>query len=444
MPDHVLEEVERISNPGSFLASLLIGKYADMETTSAAMAGLWDMEKQCWDPAVADKVKYASQKLGSPLTSYESTGLVSTYCAKRWRLSPTCTVVPFLHHQSAELVNLDLDDGDCVLRLDAQDMLSWNLSFSQSLQASHSAILDPRYPHPLGLTSRLLNIGTSVRRQVCNDDWIKFGDSLRDTQPGCISNEKDAPKIPRFCFINDQTDNGKPLCKQSSSTHAEYWCFEDGKRVKTLCPRPEELPDQMNWKTGSMSLEEYKKFKAVQYGIRALVDTELLAIRSQLQYSASKDTPTPRILVVGTDPICKSGSFLQQLSNAVNLPVYMLTKPISFGVDDADTRCILSALLGRLRILRKPALQELEKPSPLELSVPEDMRDNPMWIDAIKKEKDARKDKAIITFAKMLKDDKNINREHALVAQPQPLHVQKYDQIFEGYKICYKAMGKSD
>ncbi|KAJ2956231.1 hypothetical protein NQZ79_g7894 [Umbelopsis isabellina] len=444
LPSHVIEDIERISNPGSLLASLLIGRYADMEITSATMAGLWDMEKQCWDPTVADKVKHVNQKLGSPLTSYERVGNVSTYCAKRWRLSPKCTVVPFLHSRSADLVNLDLDEGDCVLRLDTQDTLSSYLPFSQSPQPSHCVTLDPRYSQPLGLTSRSLEIGAEIRKKACKGDWIKFGDSLRETQPGCLSNEKNAPRIPRFRFTRNQTENDKQSNKELIGTDLEDWCFEDGKKVKAFSPRPTEMPDQMDWKTINMSLEEFKEYKTDQYSIRALVDTEFLAIRGQLHYSASKDTPTLRILVIGTDPICKSGSFLQQLSNAVNLPVYMLTKPISFGVDDADTRCILAALLGRLQILRQPALEELEKPGPLELSVPVDMRDNPMWVEAIKKEKDARREKAITTYTKMLKDDKNINRQHALVAEPQQSQVQRYNQLYEDYKVCYKTMGKSE
>lgn len=439
MSDQVIEDVERISNPGSLLATLLIGKYADMEITSATMAGLWDMEKQCWDPAVADKLKNANQKLGLPLTTNERVGNVSTYCAKRWRLSSKCTVVPFLHSQSPELVNLNLKEGDCVLKLDSQDTLSLYMPFSQTSQLSHSVILDPRYPPPLGLTSRSLEIGADVRKKACKGDWIKFGDSLRETQPGCISNEKNAPRTPRFCFKKYRKDQ-----QSSKDMGSDYWYFEDGKKVESFSPRPTEMPDQMDWKTINKSLEEYKEYKSMQYGIRALVDTELLTIRGQLQHNVSKDNPTSRILVMGTDPLSKSGSFLQQLSNAINLPVYMLTKPISFGVDDADTRCILAALLGRLQILREPALKELENPGPLELSVPVDMRDNPMWVEAIKKEKDIRRERAITTYAKMLKDDKNINRQHALVAEPQPSQVQRYDQLYEEYKVCYKAMGKSE
>jgi glycerol kinase len=82
-----VKQSERISLPGSFLASLLIGKYAETDLSEASLAGIWNRQEQALENRLVDLGKDTKAKLGSLTSTSESLGHLTSYCAKRWRMS---------------------------------------------------------------------------------------------------------------------------------------------------------------------------------------------------------------------------------------------------------------------------------------------------------------------------------------------------------------------
>lgn len=471
MTGATIEKTERICFSGSLLSSLLIGRYADTEISEASIAGLWNIQNQAWDEKNFDKMSNITRKLGTPCNSSESLGSVSSYCTKRWRMSksmyvsiynlvlpPTltkgaifieCIVFPFLNNSSAELVNMNLGKGDCVLRMDSQDTIFLYLPLSLGLQLVDEVDLDSRYPE-LVFGGSTLATGTSLRRRACGGDWIKFGDSLRETQPGCVSDVDGAPKIPRFSFIPHKqqclTQEDSKLAT-SDSMSPNVWRYEDGHKVAAFHPSLNELPgdDELEWNTSHFSREQLVAYKIAQYDARSLIDGILLSLRTQLHtMTRGESGAIRRILVTGSDPLRRSGSLLQLISNALQLPVYTLKRIIDIGNSEADTRCMVTALLSRFNMICKDALKELETLGPLEASLEDDMRREPKWIDAVQKERATRRNRATTTFSKMIKRDGRVQHDHLLVAEPQASEVYKYDELYEEFRRYQKDMLKAE
>jgi hypothetical protein len=358
-----------------------------------------------------------------------------------------CIVFPFLNNSSADLVNMNLGKGDCVLKMDSQDAIFLYLPLSLGLQLVDEVDFDSRYPE-LVFGGSTLATGTSLRRRACGGDWIKFGDSLRETQPGCVSDVDGAPRISRFSFIPHKrqslTQEDSKLTT-SDSMSPNVWRYEDGHKVAAFHPSLNELPgdDELEWNISHFSREQLVAYKIAQYDARSLIDGMLLSLRTQLNtMTCGKSGAIRRILVTGNDPLRRSGSFLQLISNALQLPVYTLKRIIDIGNSEADTRCMVTALLSRFNMICKDALKELETPGPLEASLEDDMRREPKWIDAVQKERAGRRNRATTTFSKMIKRDGRVQHDHLLVAEPQASEVYKYDELYEEFRRYQKDMLK--
>lgn len=92
VPETTIEKTERICFSGSILSGILIGKYADTEISEASIARLWNIQDQAWDENNFDKMSNITSKLGTTCDSSKSLGSVSSYCAKRWRMSKSMYV----------------------------------------------------------------------------------------------------------------------------------------------------------------------------------------------------------------------------------------------------------------------------------------------------------------------------------------------------------------
>lgn len=341
---------------------------------------------------------------------------------------------------------MNLASGDCVLQLGRRDTIYCYLPLSPSSNTTDDFIFDPRYPE-LAFGSFSLSTGTDVRRQTCSNDWVKFGDSLRETHPGCLSEDENAPRVARFSFISQKHTHLSDSLAVADSIKLNLWRYEDGHKVAAFHVRKPELPDEnkLDWNTGHMSIEQLNAHKVAQYDVRSLIDTMLLSLRSHLRTITWGDsTGIRRILVIGKDPLSRSGSFLQLISNALKLPVYTLRLTIEIGNSDADTRCMTMALLSRFYVIRKNALEELDKPGPLEATVTTELQRDPLWVDAIQNERATRRDKAITTLPKMIKQDDRVKQFHLKVAEPQAADVYKYEEIYAEFSRCQKEMFKAE
>ncbi|KAI9282008.1 hypothetical protein BC943DRAFT_328992 [Umbelopsis sp. AD052] len=446
LTDDVIKQSERISLPGSLLASLLIGKYAETDLSDASMAGIWNKHEQALDNRLVDRSKDLKDKLGSFTSTSDSLGHLTAYCAKRWRMSTKCIVLPFVNSKSVDLINLNLTSGDCLYSMDKQDSLSWYVPVTQTPHPN--AIMDPRHPDLESYCTFLLT-GTKIRSRTYGDEWIQFGNSLRNLGPGCHALDNDAPKVTRFSFVQrEQQDAHEQLQPGDNHETLIIRRYEDGEMVAAFQPREKEMPEATNleWETSHLSSDQLIQFKIAQYDARSLMDTMLLSIRFQLEsISQGRSDAIRRIMVIGHDPMSTSGSLLQLVSNALNLPVFKLRKIIETGTSSADTKCILAGLLSRFSILRTDALKELEQPGPIEASLIDDPKlRTATWEDAVQKERSSKEKKAITTFSKMIDNDAIVRHDHLLIAEPQPSEVEKYDELYKEFCHCRRTMFKNE
>jgi hypothetical protein len=377
------------------------------------------------------------------LMDYVFFGLVTHHT-----LCKECVVLPFMNGKSVDLINMNLINGDCLFKMDKRDVLFWYTPLTTTQQRYANVRIDPRHPS-LGLSHTSLLTGTSIRSRIFGEDWIKFGDSLRNLDPGCYSKEPKVPKVTRFSFLlqKQQQDPDIVLDSVHDSDTSILCRYEDGQKVNAFHPRHKEMPDaaKSDWETSHMSTDQLIQYKIAQYDARSLIDTMLLSIRFQLEIVRQGRTIViKRILVTGQDPMFRSGSLLQLISNALCLPVYTLRKTIETGTSNADTRCIVTALLSRFHLIRTDAVKELELPGPIEASLTDDLKQSPTWVEAMQKERTTREEKAITTFSKMITKDAIIHHDHLLVAEPQSLEVHKYNELYREFCQYRKAMFKVD
>jgi hypothetical protein len=332
--------------------------------------------------------------------------------------------------------------------MDKRDSLSWYVPETATQETCPNFIVDPRHPN-LELYGASLITGTKIRSSIFGEKWVKFGNSLRNLDPGSHAKDSDAPKVTRFSFVQrkqQQQDSPIQLEPEEDNGSRIICRFEDGKKVDAFHPRQKEMsdPTKLEWETSHLSVDELVQFKIAQYDARSLIDTMLLSIRFQLEnISQGRSGVIQRIMVTGNDPLSTSGSLLQLVSNALNLRVFKLRKTIETGTNSADTRCILTALLSRFYLLRTDALKELEQPGPIEASLVEDPTlQTPLWEDAVQKERSSKEEKAITTFSKMIDNDAILRHDHLLIAEPQSSEVEKYDKLYKEFCQCRRTMFK--
>lgn len=123
-PD-VYASTARISLVSSFLASVLVGHIAPLDTGDVCGMNLWDMEQQCWSPALLSlaaggdaAAAHLRRMLGEPcLDGGQPLGRVAGYFAARYGFRTDCQVLPFTGDNPATLLALPLRPGDAIVSL---------------------------------------------------------------------------------------------------------------------------------------------------------------------------------------------------------------------------------------------------------------------------------------------------------------------------------------
>ncbi|TQV91421.1 hypothetical protein V2A60_008932 [Cordyceps javanica] len=122
----VYAETARISLVSSWLASVLLGRIAPLDTGDACGMNLWDMPGARWHPELlalaaggpGEPAERLRRMLGEPcLDGGRPLGRIGRYFVAKYGFRPDCQVLPFTGDNPATILALPLRPGDAIVSL---------------------------------------------------------------------------------------------------------------------------------------------------------------------------------------------------------------------------------------------------------------------------------------------------------------------------------------
>ncbi|KAG2220628.1 hypothetical protein INT45_014058 [Circinella minor] len=273
------DKTQNISLVSSFIATVLLGKLAPVDSPEGSGTNLMNIETHRWEEKLLDHCGGSTlhEKLGlEPVEGGKSLGKISPYYVERFGLHPDCAIMPFTGDNSATLVSMNLQEGDCVVSLGTSDTVLVYLKQGAAKATTESHLM--AHPtDPTGFMGMLCYKNGSLTRQHIRDtyassDWDEFNKLLQTD-------------------IQDKT--GFYYHMQEIIPFAKgIYRFENGDQVQ--------------------------EFENPAANVRAIVESQFLSIRIRLQRMTTVESK--RILATGG--AAANTALLQVLSNVLGLPVY--------------------------------------------------------------------------------------------------------------------------
>ncbi|KAI8808382.1 hypothetical protein BJ742DRAFT_756660 [Cladochytrium replicatum] len=219
----------RISLVSSFVPSLLVGRFVDIDTSDGSGMNILNIRTKKWEASCLEglvggnkaEAKALEQRLGENVSEWdEVAGKVSTFWVQRFGLSPDCIVTTFTGDNPATLSSLITKAGDVVVSLGTSDTLFLTLDKCNPSPEGHVLC------HPViknGFMAMLVYKNGSLTREYIRDrcahsSWTVLGKLVASTPPlnnGNIGFYFHVPEItPRangiFRFRNALDDTKEP------------------------------------------------------------------------------------------------------------------------------------------------------------------------------------------------------------------------------------------
>ncbi|KAJ3161117.1 hypothetical protein HDU86_007739 [Geranomyces michiganensis] len=241
---------ERISLVSSFLASLLLGKYALIDVADGSGMNLLNIHTKDWDDVLLNACGAALRdKLGHVIQTNTDVGAISEYFVARYGFSKDCRIIAFTGDNPDTLASLKLGLNDIVISLGTSDTLFFPLIAPKPSTEGHvlcHPTRDGAYMAMLVYKNGSL-VRESVRDTYFDGKWHDFNKAVRRHPVGCAERTAflfPAPEItPRahgvFRFEHgelvdeffDCTVNARALVESqilSMRSHAKRMGLEDG------------------------------------------------------------------------------------------------------------------------------------------------------------------------------------------------------------------------